>query len=88
MLHRSGTVEVSTACSCCSWSTACLVAVAAFQPINASLPGPAHSLAVFVGIGLLWYQYVYLLPKVQYNKVHPYTSWIPITGEACWGWAC
>ncbi len=41
---------------------------------------PPHC-AVFVGIGLAWYQYIYLLPKVQYNKVHPYTSWIPITGE-------
>jgi hypothetical protein len=29
----------------------------------------------------LWARTVYTLPKIDYNRVHPYTSWVPIT---CW----
>lgn len=26
-----------------------------------------------------WYKYVFILPKFDYNVLHPFTSWIPIT---------
>ena len=41
--------------------------------------GRAILVAVTLGIGALWYHKVYLLPKLEYNVLHPYTSWIPIT---------
>lgn len=35
--------------------------------------------AVTLALFATWYHFIYLLPKREYNRVHPYTSWIPIT---------
>ncbi|RXH99003.1 hypothetical protein DVH24_011328 [Malus domestica] len=42
-----------------------------------SIKAGIFSSSIFVGY--LWYEYIYKLDKVSYNKLHPYTSWIPIT---------
>lgn len=41
-------------------------------------------LAASTAVGVAWYHHVYVLPKLDYNAIHPYTSWIPITVWAFW----
>ena len=34
--------------------------------------------SVTLGIGYVWYINAFALDKYSYNKVHPFTSWVPI----------
>jgi hypothetical protein len=29
--------------------------------------------------GTYYYNHIYILPKLEYNAIHPFTSWIPLT---------
>ena len=49
------------------------------RPTPARVTIQSCILAVTLGVTYWWYNTYYILPKLEYNVVHPYTSWIPIT---------
>lgn len=66
----------------CAWIhphfSALLANVDGLPPIKrATMRGVMVSICAIVGY--FWYTYIYCLPKLEYNAVHPFTSWIPIT---------
>jgi hypothetical protein len=56
----------------------------ALDRLDALRPGTrgaarAAVLATSIGLGYTWYANVYVLDKLSYNALHPYTSWIPLS---------
>jgi hypothetical protein len=49
------------------------------RPAPARVAIQSAILAVTLAVTAWWYNTYYVLPKLEYNVVHPYTSWIPIT---------
>ena len=64
----------------CSCGRPCSQGAARLTALPDRLSEPHRSLlAGTLAVLAAWYQNIYMLPKIEYNKVHPYTSWIPIT---------
>jgi len=49
------------------------------KPVKERMVIQACILSLSSLVGYWWYTTYYVLPKLEYNVVHPYTSWIPIT---------
>jgi hypothetical protein len=72
-ISNSATSSVNASDFCTKYSTPPLL-----TPIR-KLSVRGLLLSACATIGYFWYTHVYCLPKIEYNAIHPYTSWIPIT---------
>lgn len=68
----------------CAWAhphaNAALERIDAMQLRSRLLARMGLTAATLV-LGATWYTAVFTQPKLLYNQLHPYTSWVPIL---CW----